>query len=65
MSEVAIVIKEMQEARADWQRKLDVENEKVAKVNLTLANRERQSIYTVKTTQIQNRTGDEKQCNRQ
>lgn len=61
MSEVAIVIKEMQEARADWQRKLDVENEKVAKVNLTLANRERQSIYTVKTTQIQNRTGDEKQ----
>ena len=65
MSEVAIVIKEMQEARADWQRKLDVENEKVAKVNLTLANRERQSIYTVKTTQIQNRTGDEKQRNRQ
>ena len=61
MREVAIVIKEMQEARADWQRKLDVENEKVAKVNLTLANRERQSIYTVKTTQIQNRTGDEKQ----
>ena len=61
MSEVAIVIKEMQEARADWQRKLDVENEKVAKENLTLANRERQSIYTVKTTQIQNRTGDEKQ----
>ena len=61
MSEVAIVIKEMQEARADWQRKLDGENEKVAKVNLTLANRERQSIYTVKTTQIQNRTGDEKQ----
>ena len=61
MSEVAIVIKEMQEARADWQRKLDVENEKVAKVNLPLANRERQSIYTVKTTQIQNRTGDEKQ----
>ena len=61
MSEVAIVIKEMQEARADWERKLDVENEKVAKVNLTLANRERQSIYTVKTTQIQNRTGDEKQ----
>jgi len=61
MSEVAIVIKEMQEARADWQRKLDAENEKVAKVNLTLANRERQSIYTSKTTQIQNRTGDKKQ----
>ena len=61
MSEVAIVIKEMQEARADWQRKLDVENEKVAKVNLTLANRERQSIYTSKTTQIQNRTGDKKE----
>ena len=61
MSEVAIVIKEMQEARADWQRKLDAENEKVAKVNLTLANRERQSIYTHKITQIQNRTGDKKE----
>ena len=61
MSEVSTIIKEMQEARADWQRMLDVENEKVAKMNLTLANRERQNIYTTKTTQIQNRTGDEKQ----
>ena len=61
MSEVAFVIKEMQEARADWQRMLDARNAEVAKVNLTLANRERQSIYTSKTTQIQNRTGDEKQ----
>lgn len=61
MSEVSTIIKEMQEARADWQRMLDVENEKVAKMNLTLANRERQTIYTTKTTQIQNRTGDEKQ----
>ena len=61
MSEVSTIIKEMQEARADWQRMLDVENEKVAKMNLTLAIRERQTIYTTKTTQIQNRTGDEKQ----
>ena len=61
MSEVAFVIKEMQEARADWQRKLDARNAEVAKVNLTLVNRERQSIYTVKTTQIQNRTGDKKE----
>tara|TARA_Y100000004_G_scaffold106214_1_gene119162 strand:- start:498 stop:683 length:186 start_codon:yes stop_codon:yes gene_type:complete len=61
MSEVVFVIKEMQEARADWQRKLDAENEKVAKMNSTLANRERQTIYTDNTTQIQNRTGDEKQ----
>ena len=61
MSEVAIVIKEMQEARADWQRMLDARNAEVAKVNLTLANRERQSIYTSKTTQIQNRTGDKKE----
>ena len=61
MSEVAIVIKEMQEARADWQKMLDARNAEVAKVNLTLANRERQSIYTVKTTQIQNRTGDKKE----
>lgn len=61
MSEVAIVIKEMQEARADWQIILDRKNAEVAKMNLTLANRERESIYTVKTTQIQNRTGDEKQ----
>jgi len=61
MSEVAIVIKEMQEARADWQRILDARNAEVAKMNLTLANRERQSIYTAKTTQIQNRTGDKKE----
>jgi len=61
MSEVAIVIKEMQEARADWQKMLDARNAEVAKVNLTLANRERQSIYTAKTTQIQNRTGDKKE----
>ena len=61
MSEVAFVIKEMQEARADWQRILDARNAEVAKMNLTLANRERQSIYTDKTTQIQNRTGDKKQ----
>jgi len=61
MSEVSSVIKEMQEARADWQKMLDARNAEVAKMNLTLANRERQSIYTVKTTQIQNRTGDKKQ----
>ena len=61
MSEVAFVIKEMQEARADWQRILDARNAEVAKMNLTLANRERQTIYTDKTTQIQNRTGDKKQ----
>jgi len=61
MSEVAFVIKEMQEARADWQRMLDARNAEVAKMNLTLANRERQSIYTSKTTQIQNRTGDKKE----
>tara|TARA_R100000231_G_scaffold36734_1_gene32399 strand:- start:308 stop:493 length:186 start_codon:yes stop_codon:yes gene_type:complete len=61
MSEVSSVIKEMQEARADWQRMLDARNAEVAKMNLTLANRKRQSIYTDKTTQIQNRTGDKKQ----
>tara|TARA_R100001510_G_C7629672_1_gene188805 strand:- start:1138 stop:1323 length:186 start_codon:yes stop_codon:yes gene_type:complete len=61
MSEVAFVIKEMQEARADWQRMLDARNAEVAKMNLTLANRERQSIYTDNTTQIQNRTGDKKE----
>tara|TARA_R100000005_G_C4910321_1_gene148306 strand:+ start:190 stop:375 length:186 start_codon:yes stop_codon:yes gene_type:complete len=61
MSEVAFIIKEMQEARADWQRILDARNAEVAKMNLTLANRERQSIYTDKITQIQNRTGDKKQ----
>ena len=61
MSEVSSVIKVIQEARADWQKMLDARNAEVAKVNLTLANRERQSIYTVKTTQIQNRTGDKKE----
>ena len=61
MSEVSSVIKEMQEARADWQRMLDARNAEVAKVNLTLANRERQTIYPDKITQIQNRTGDKKQ----
>lgn len=61
MSEVAIVIKEMQEARADWQKMLDARNAEVAKMNLTLANRERQSIYADNTTQIQNRTGDKKE----
>ena len=61
MSEVSSVIKETQEARADWQRMLDAQNAEVAKMNLTLANRERQTIYTDNTTQIQNRTGDEKQ----
>ena len=61
MSEVSSVIKVIQEARADWQKMLDARNAEVAKVNLTLANRERQSIYAVKTTQIQNRTGDKKE----
>ena len=61
MSEVSSVIKVIQEARADWQKMLDARNAEVAKMNLTLANRERQSIYTSKTTQIQNRTGDKKQ----
>ena len=61
MSEVAFVIKEMQEARADWQKILDARNAEVAKMNLTLANIKRQHIYTDNTTQIQNRTGDKKQ----
>ena len=61
MSEVSSVIKVIQEARADWQKMLDARNAEVAKMNLTLANRERQSIYTAKTTQIQNRTGDKKE----
>ena len=38
MSEVAFVIKEMQEARADWQKILDERNAEGAKMNLTLAN---------------------------
>jgi hypothetical protein len=61
MSEVSSVIKVIQEARADWQIILDRKNAEVAKMNLTLANMERESIYTYKITQIQNRTGDEKQ----
>ena len=46
MSEVAIVIKEMQEARADWRRILDRRNEEVAKMNATLANAESQPLIT-------------------
>ena len=52
MSEVSSVIKEMQEARADWQRILDERNAEVAKMNLTLANNERKQLYTSKITQI-------------
>ena len=52
MSEVSSVIKEMQEARADWQKMLDARNAEVAKMNLTLANNERESIYTRKITRI-------------
>ncbi len=54
MSEVALIIKEMQEARADWQRILDRRNAEVAKMNLTLANNERKKLYTSKITRIQN-----------
>jgi len=55
MSEVSSILKEMSEARADWQRILNRRNAEVAKMNLTLANKERKQLYTTKPTQIQNR----------
>ena len=52
MSEVAFIIKEMAEARADWKRILDRRNEEVAKMNATLANKETSALYTGKITRI-------------
>ena len=52
MSEVAFIIKEMSEARADWQRILDRRNEEVAKMNATLANIKTPTLYTGKITRI-------------
>ncbi len=52
MSEVSSIIKEMSEARADWQRILDRRNEEVAKMNATLANIKTPTLYTTKITRI-------------
>ena len=52
MNEVVFIIKEMTSARADWQIILDRRNEEVAKMNATLANGERQPLYSMNNEMI-------------